>query len=46
MKYEYGTDLLFSDKYLLKILSIAIPNDFEPIYEEELIPNASALGAL
>lgn len=37
--------MLFTDKYLLKILSVAIPNDFEPIDEGELLPkNTSALS--
>ena len=44
--YEFATDLLFSDNYLLKILSIGIPNDFETIEDDDLsgIPNAQALS--
>ncbi|CDW81842.1 UNKNOWN [Stylonychia lemnae] len=44
MKYDFCKDLLFSDSYLLKILSISIPNEFEPFDEEEEIPNLQALS--
>jgi hypothetical protein len=44
-RYEFCTDLLFSDKYLLRVLATGIPNDFELINDEDLLPpNASALS--
>jgi hypothetical protein len=36
-KCEFSTELLFSDRYLLQILSIGIPSDFDPIDEDDLI---------
>jgi hypothetical protein len=44
MKYDFCKDLLFSDLYLLKILAMANPNEFEPFDEEEEIPNSAALS--
>jgi len=43
-RYEFTSDILFSDEYLLQLLSSAIPGDFTPLDDEMTIPNASALS--
>jgi hypothetical protein len=44
LKCEFCTDLLFNDKYLLKVLAVALPHEFE--YTEELEPESTTTTSL
>lgn len=42
-KFEFSTDLFFNDKYLLTLLAVALPKEFEYVDEVEY---AAASGSL